>query len=77
VKLDSEAILKRGPPMTWRQILEFYDGHETHPIPETWLQAHPCPQAVDKGCKRCWIDYCTALAVEAIDEIMEEKEDGS
>ena len=46
---------------------EFRDGHKTHPVPEAWLEENPCPANVAKGCKRCWIDYCTSLAVEAID----------
>ena len=55
----------------------FNDGHTTYPIPETWLQDHPCPAQVEKGCKRCWIDYCTDLTVAEIATLVEEEDDHS
>ena len=54
------------------QMEMFHDGHTTHPVPETWLQEHPCPAKIDSGCKRCWIDYCTALATAEITEVEDE-----
>jgi len=48
-------------------VPEFNDGHTTHPLPEAWLKAHPCPAKIDAGCQRCWIDYTTSLALEAIE----------
>ena len=57
----------------WR---EFADGHTTHPLPSAWLEENPCPALVEKGCKRCWIDYCHSIAVEAIAQVEEDMLDG-
>ena len=50
---------------------EYRDGHKTHPVPEAWLQDHPCPAGVTTGCKRCWIDYCAAISDEEIYQVVE------